>query len=150
LLRHPRLHWLAWAAAAMALLTLTLLSLRPWYDGRRGHIGDLNLPVQGIARAVRAAGIEPATIVSSNKHLAGSLRLAFPSARIIHSSANSQVLPAGPVLLLGSAAGFDALRAQQPGWTDAPATTIEVPYAHARADAPKLKFTFAQAGSPAN
>ena len=53
-------------------------------------------------------------------------------------------------LLLGSAAGFDALRAQQPGWTDAPATTIEVPYAHARADAPKLKFTFAQAGSPAN
>ncbi len=150
LLRHPRLHWLAWAAAAMALLTLTLLSLRPWYDGRRGHVGDLNMPVQGIARAVRDAGIEPATIVSSNKHLAGSLRLAFPSARIIHSSANSQVLPAGPVLLLGSAAGFDALRAQQPGWTDAPATTIEVPYAHARADAPKLKFTFAQAGSPAN
>ena len=143
LIRHPRLHWLAWAAAAMALLTLTLLSLRPWYDGRRGHVGDLNLPVQGIARAVRAAGIEPTTIVSGNKHLAGSLRLGFPSARIVHSTAAAPARPTGPVLLLGSAAGFDALRAQQPAWAAVRATTIEVPYAHARDHAPTLKFSYA-------
>jgi hypothetical protein len=142
--------WLAWAAVAMALLTLTLLALRPWYDGRRGHVGDLNLPVQGLARAVRATGIEPAVILASNKHLAGSLRLGFPSARIVHSPAGAPAQPEGPVLLLSSAADFDALRTQQPMWADARATTVEVAYAHARENAPRLKFTFALVGSPAN
>ena len=97
--RHPRLHWLGWAAGVTALLSLTLLSLRPWYDGQRGHIGDQNLPIQGLAQAVREAGIAPAVVVVEPKHLAGSLRLGFPAARIDLDEARS-LLPAQTVFIL--------------------------------------------------
>jgi 4-amino-4-deoxy-L-arabinose transferase-like glycosyltransferase len=141
--RHPRLPWLAGAAVAMALLSLTLLSLRPWNDGRRGHIGDQNLPIQAIAKAIHQAGIAPAVVVSDNKHLAGSLRLGFPGARIVHSTSDPLSLPAGPTLLLTYAPRFEALRAQHPEWSTVVPTMLEVPYAHARPDAPRMRFAYA-------
>lgn len=145
--RHRRLPWLAGAAVVMALLTLTLLSLRPWYDGRRAHIGDLNLPIRGVAQAMRDAGIEPAIVVSDHKHLAGSLRLGFPAARVVHSMPGRPALPDGPMLLLTYAPRFDALRAQRAEWSSAVPTTIEVPYAHARAGAPGVRFAYALVGA---
>lgn len=149
--RHPRLHWLGGAAVAMALLSLTLLSLRPGYDGRRGHIGDQNLPVQGIAQAIRLAGIEPAVVVADPKHLAGSLRLAFPAARIVHATQSDRSsLPAGPTLLLTYAPRFDALRAQRADWASVVPTTIEVPYAHAKPGAPGIRFSYALVGPKAD
>jgi 4-amino-4-deoxy-L-arabinose transferase-like glycosyltransferase len=148
LMRHPRLPGLAWTAAAMALLTLTLLALRPWYDGQRGHPGDQNLPIENLAQAVRAAGIEPAIVVCDNKHLAGSLRLGFPAARIVHSADASSALPAGPTLLLTYAPRFDALRGQHAEWAAALPTTIEVPYSYAPASAPRMSFAYARVGAP--
>lgn len=144
--RHPRLQGLGWAAVVMALLSLTLLSLRPWYDGRRGHIGEQNLPIQGLAQALRQAGFEPAVVVSDNKHLAGSMRLGFPAARIAHSTLDRAALPAGPTLLLTYAARFDALRALRAEWATAVPATIEVPYAHAKPGAAGIRFAFALVG----
>lgn len=147
--RHPRLHWLGWAAGMMALLSLTLLSLRPWYDGQRGHIGDQNLPIQGLAQAVREAGIAPAVVVVEPKHLAGSLRLGFPAARIVHATPDGSPLAAGPTLLLTYEARFDALRAQRPEWATAVPVTIEVPYAYAKPGVPGIRFAYALVGPKA-
>lgn len=145
--RHPRLQGLAWAALVMALLSLTLLSLRPWYDGRRGHIGDQNLPIQGIAQAMRQAGIVPKVIACENKHLAGSLRLGFPAARITHRSFDRSPPPAGPTLLLTYAPQFELLRSQHAEWAAAVPTTVDIPYAHAKPGAPGIRLSYALVGT---
>ena len=145
--RHARLPVLAGLAVSMALLCLTLISLRPFYNGHYGEPEQMNLPVQGLANAVRQSGVEPAVIVSNNKHLVGAMRLAFPAARLVHSGSQAE-LPAGAVLLLSYAADFDALRGLRPGWEPARPTGVAVPYSQAGADRPPLRFAYAFVNGP--
>lgn len=145
--RHARLPALAGLAAAMALLCLTLISLRPIYNGHYGKPEQMNLPVQALASAVRLSGGAPPTIVSNNKHLVGAMRLAFPAARLVHTGSPGE-WPDGPVLLLSYGVDFEALRSLRPGWERARPTSVEVPYSHAAADRPPLRFAYAAVNPP--
>jgi hypothetical protein len=147
LLQHPRLRWLSRLACTMALLCLVWISLRPYYNGHWGRPKQMNLPVQALASALRQGSSEPMVIVSNNKHLVGTMRLAFPGARLVHSGSPG-ALPAGPLWLLTYAADFDALRQLQPDWAAAQPTLLELPHNHAAADRPPLRFAFAVVGAP--
>jgi hypothetical protein len=147
---HPRRRWLAWAAVAMGALTLVLLTLRPAYDGRRGRPDQLNLPIAALAQSVRAAGIEPAFIVSNEQHLAGALRLVFPRSRIMlaadwSKAPNNAPPAAGAMLLIASEKRFAALRAADPAWTTLVGSEVALPYVHASASSPPARFRYAVA-----
>ena len=147
LLQHPRLRWLPRLACTMALLCLVCISLRPYYNGHWGRPKQMNLPVQALASALRQGSSEPVVIVSNNKHLVGTMRLAFPGARLVHSGSPG-ALPEGPLWLLTYAADFDALRQLKPDWAAAQPTLLDVPHNHAAADRPPLRFAFAVVGAP--
>ena len=150
---HPRRPWLVWAAVAMGTLTLVLLTLRPAYDGSRGRPDQLNLPIAALAHSVRAAGIEPAVIVSNDQHLAGALRLMFTRSRIVMaaewSALRNGAQPAGgPVLLLTSERRFETLRAADPTWATLAGAAVTLPYTHASASTPPARFRYAVAEPP--
>ena len=140
--RHPRLRWLPVAAAAMALTALVLLALRPWSNGQRGRPDELNLPIAAIAQAVRAAGVEPRVVVSDNKHLAGSLRLVFPAARVLHSGTDALPTAGPPVLLITYLPTFEALRARLPASQAASPVAVTAPYVHASIGTPPVRLAF--------
>jgi 4-amino-4-deoxy-L-arabinose transferase-like glycosyltransferase len=147
---HARRPGLVWAAAAMGALTLVLLTLRPAYDGRRGKPDQLNLPIAALAQSVRAAGIEPAVIVSNEQHLAGALRLVFPRSRIMlaadwSKAPNNAPPAAGALLLITSEKSFAALRTADPAWSTLVGSELALPYVHASASTAPARFRYAVA-----
>jgi 4-amino-4-deoxy-L-arabinose transferase-like glycosyltransferase len=86
LARHPRRRVLHACCAVAALCWLAWAGGRVVANGLRATPDELNEPVAALAQALRASGAMPQgafTLVSNDKTLAGSLRLAFPQARTL-------------------------------------------------------------------
>jgi 4-amino-4-deoxy-L-arabinose transferase-like glycosyltransferase len=86
LVRHPRRRALHACFAVAALCVLTWVGGRVVTNGMRATPDELNEPVAALAEALRTSGAVPDgafTIVSSDRVLAGGLRLKFPQARMI-------------------------------------------------------------------
>jgi 4-amino-4-deoxy-L-arabinose transferase-like glycosyltransferase len=54
------------------------------------------LPIAAFADGLRAAGLENATLVTSDMHLGGNLRLALPTARVVHPDYPAAIWPPAP------------------------------------------------------
>jgi hypothetical protein len=86
LVHHSRRRTLHACCAVAALCLLTWVGGRVVTNGLRATPDELNEPVAALAEALRTSGVVPAgafTLVSSDRVLAGSLRLKFPQARMI-------------------------------------------------------------------
>jgi 4-amino-4-deoxy-L-arabinose transferase-like glycosyltransferase len=144
LLHHPRLPLLRRVLAVWAVLLLALMAARVPFNGWRGQPDEMNVPARGLVWALREAGYDGRTIVSSDRVLAGVLRLQFAPARVVVVGRGGDPVPNGPSLWIGSG---DAAAALGPiedatGAAAASAHTLDLPATWAPASAPPLRYTF--------
>jgi 4-amino-4-deoxy-L-arabinose transferase-like glycosyltransferase len=140
---HPRRRWLHRTLFALALLFITLLSLRPVFDGWRDRPDELNEPVAELASALIAAGYDgQAPIVTHDKVLAGVLRIRFPRAPVSVWQPGGTALAAmhGRHLLIGKGADGAAFLAHA---GVASPSRITLPYRHARPDHAPINYVHA-------
>jgi 4-amino-4-deoxy-L-arabinose transferase-like glycosyltransferase len=112
LARHPRRRVLHACCAVAALCWLTWAGGRVVANGLRATPDELNEPVAALAQALRASGAMPQgafTLVSNDRTLAGSLRLAFPQAQ---------------TLVAGDAAALDAVLRGRAGTSSKPGSAL--------------------------
>lgn len=140
---HPRLHWLSRTLFALALIFLTLLSLRPAFNGWRDNMDQLNEPAAELAAALSAAGYDGrAPIVTHDPVLGGVLRVRFPQAQV-SLWRDGQPAPAAmqhPHLLVGKDTAGAALF-ERAGSTSA--TPLALHYRYARPDHPAIEYRYA-------
>ncbi len=116
---HPRRRWLHRLAALAAVIWLAGIGLRTWVAGERNRPDELNEPLAALVQGLHAAGAVPAgpfTLISSDRVLAGGLRLALPQARVEVRRPDEPpaALPAGPLLWVGRGADVKAASAALP------------------------------------
>jgi lipopolysaccharide core galacturonosyltransferase RgtB len=78
-----RLHLFASVLAFFGLVCLVALLAQAWVAPWFGMFSRLHTPFEEIAQQLRAAGFKQGTIVAENTFIAGNLRLAFVSSRVM-------------------------------------------------------------------
>lgn len=147
---HPRLRAYGRVLVGFALVFLTLLTLRPFYDGWRGRPGDLNQPAATLARALEAQGYDGrGTIVASDRVMAGVLRTRFTHARVETWAAGAPPLRLveGEALLLIAGAGHEAWLRERTaalgvGAHAGVAGELMLPFTWSRPGQPEAKYRF--------
>ena len=128
-----------WVSVGLALLFLALMALRGYHQGGKPRPDEWNLPIPGLAQAIRGAGFQTGVIVVPNAVIAGGLRLQFPHAEVL-VAAQPMPDPRGRPQVFVQAEHDGGLMSAWPLAT--PPQTVRLPYLYARPDTPLFEARF--------
>jgi hypothetical protein len=147
---------LALLVCLVMLAVPTLLYGRVVAAGLRGKTTSLNVPYAGWAAQLRSAGFTRGNLLTSDKALAGNLKLHFPDSRVVTPEfSRMALLPESPALVAWRPAESAVARAETlrfaeqmfPGRFDSlPVQRVEAPAWRAPAELQTLGFV--EAGEP--
>jgi hypothetical protein len=144
LAEHPRLPWLRRATIGLAALILVALAARAPLEARRGDMDELNLPVQAIAQALAARGVDTDELASLDKHLAGAMRLALPQARARHLQPGQALrTDQGSLLLIATEADWPTMVAAWPNAGTVATDTLVLPWRYGESRPERLRLRYA-------